>query len=336
MTNYPENDYRSYLQHHGILGMRWGVRRFQNKDGSLTSKGKQRYNGKSRSKDEEGVTKRKGLTDKQKRAIMIGAGVLGVSLAAYGTYRIAKAGGFDSLLQKAKGAKAGDAGDILNQSLKNVDAAKTSPVLQITEHAKEISQQTGLPLKDKFYSSVEDELRANPGYDRSKEEWKNSCGHACMNWCLRKIGLDTEALPMKFDETGGLSFGELKAYIKNTGTGSRASEKFDIAKSVVGRKTSEAYKQAFQDKILESCNRQNGAFGIIKSDYLDGPNHFFAFEINDGKVRFLNPQNPVVSTDRYFKEMEFGLRDTSVEFMRFDDKQFDPKKVKEFAKAYSH
>ena len=32
-----------YLEHHGILGMRWGVRRFQNEDGSLTSAGKKRY-----------------------------------------------------------------------------------------------------------------------------------------------------------------------------------------------------------------------------------------------------------------------------------------------------
>lgn len=31
------------LAHHGILGMKWGVRRYQNKDGSLTSAGKKRY-----------------------------------------------------------------------------------------------------------------------------------------------------------------------------------------------------------------------------------------------------------------------------------------------------
>ena len=31
------------LTHHGIFGMKWGVRRFQNKDGSLTSAGKARY-----------------------------------------------------------------------------------------------------------------------------------------------------------------------------------------------------------------------------------------------------------------------------------------------------
>lgn len=37
---------KSDLQHHGILGMRWGVRRYQNKDGSLTSAGKKRYSAK--------------------------------------------------------------------------------------------------------------------------------------------------------------------------------------------------------------------------------------------------------------------------------------------------
>lgn len=30
------------LMHHGILGMKWGVRRYQNKDGSLTPAGKRR------------------------------------------------------------------------------------------------------------------------------------------------------------------------------------------------------------------------------------------------------------------------------------------------------
>ena len=33
----------SYLAHHGIIGMKWGVRRYQNKDGTLTNAGKKRY-----------------------------------------------------------------------------------------------------------------------------------------------------------------------------------------------------------------------------------------------------------------------------------------------------
>lgn len=36
-SNYNE------LEHHGILGMKWGIRRYQNEDGSLTKAGKKRY-----------------------------------------------------------------------------------------------------------------------------------------------------------------------------------------------------------------------------------------------------------------------------------------------------
>ena len=32
-----------YLEHHGVKGQKWGIRRYQNEDGTLTDEGKKRY-----------------------------------------------------------------------------------------------------------------------------------------------------------------------------------------------------------------------------------------------------------------------------------------------------
>ena len=40
---YFDDDGEDCLAHHGIKGMKWGVRRYQNEDGSLTNAGKNRY-----------------------------------------------------------------------------------------------------------------------------------------------------------------------------------------------------------------------------------------------------------------------------------------------------
>lgn len=49
-----------FLMHHGIKGMKWGVRRYQNADGSLTAAGRKRYNAQvSRAKLKEARRKEK-------------------------------------------------------------------------------------------------------------------------------------------------------------------------------------------------------------------------------------------------------------------------------------
>lgn len=55
----------SDLAHHGILGQKWGIRRFQNKDGSLTNKGKSRY-----SKGKEIASEHSKLEDKEYQRLL--------------------------------------------------------------------------------------------------------------------------------------------------------------------------------------------------------------------------------------------------------------------------
>lgn len=73
-----EDQYYSNLElyHHGVKGMKWGVRRYTNSGGSLTTEGK----------------KHKGLTDKQKTALKVTGAVLGTAalagVTAYGASKI--------------------------------------------------------------------------------------------------------------------------------------------------------------------------------------------------------------------------------------------------------
>lgn len=64
MWQYNYNTYPDELYHYGILGMKWGVRRYQNKDGSLTNAGRHHYYGdasvaRAHSKYQEAVDNRK-------------------------------------------------------------------------------------------------------------------------------------------------------------------------------------------------------------------------------------------------------------------------------------
>ena len=86
----------SELYHHGILGMKWGIRRFQNEDGSYTSAGKKRRSldlvKNPFKKRGSGSEKNSGLqlTDKQKKALKIGAAIAGAALVTYGAYKLSE------------------------------------------------------------------------------------------------------------------------------------------------------------------------------------------------------------------------------------------------------
>lgn len=92
---------KNYLVHHGILGQKWGSRNgppypLGSSDHSASEKKAGWRKSLDKKSDNSDSSKRKGLTDKQKRIaknVAIGAGItVGALLLAYGGYKIYKSG----------------------------------------------------------------------------------------------------------------------------------------------------------------------------------------------------------------------------------------------------
>lgn len=92
--------YSAELYHHGIKGQKWGLRRFQQENGTLTSAGRERYadaiakSAANANGNSSGSSQRK---EKLKRIAKAAAIAAGTAAVAYGTYKLAKSGALSNV-----------------------------------------------------------------------------------------------------------------------------------------------------------------------------------------------------------------------------------------------
>lgn len=112
---YSDMEIGEYLAHHGIKGQKWGIRRFQNKDGSFTEEGKKRYGINSK-----GVMSKEGMAQYDKdRKIDKTKKVVGITAAvAAGT---AIVGGLLVAHHTKKASAATTAYDLASQKVTDLD-----------------------------------------------------------------------------------------------------------------------------------------------------------------------------------------------------------------------
>lgn len=92
MEHLPSYKDDLYLAHHGIKGQKWGIRRYQNKDGTYTPAGKNHRmkDGSRKSISEQSLS----FVKKHKKALAVGATTVASGLAIYGAYSLYKEAGY--------------------------------------------------------------------------------------------------------------------------------------------------------------------------------------------------------------------------------------------------
>ena len=138
--------YRDILEHHGIKGMHWGIRRYRNEDGSLTNAGKERYADSS----DKNITKKQKSSSQlsTEKKVAIGAAVaasvyLGTTLTA--KHLVVKEGKkkYDNLMKQAMSVPLGG----FTPLQRHMNYSRRNQLMQEATKALEDSKQTAKKME---------------------------------------------------------------------------------------------------------------------------------------------------------------------------------------------
>lgn len=298
---YIRQAYPNELYHHGIKGQKWGVRRFQNPDGSLTPEGKKRYS--------KSDGKMKGITE------------VAIYLAIVGVMNAPLAIGVAVGKAKKKGAE-----KFVTECDKERAEATTD-------------KKTGLKVKSKELPEKEDVKRVNPQYGVDKYDVESTgatsnCVNCTMALEMRKRGYEVQA---KIRTSGRDGFAEGKKYF-NAKTVTVVKEpkysKDDMDEYIrFYNKTEKLARRGVNkeiaDKTIASIKQSQpvGARGQICVMWNRNSGHSMMYDVTTNGVRLLDGQTGKIFNEKEAKNLL--MRTCTAEYQRFDNCKVNYKTIKE-------
>ena len=148
--------YSDELYHHGIKGQKWGIRRYQNEDGTLTAAGKERYgNGEGKRSAASFFRTSSGsnnTNDKFKKAVKYAGVAAALGLTAYAAVKLHQSGALNDFIedQKARSGMIKDAAKVRRMNYEELDAlaAKLNKQNEVMRLTRESLTSSGDPAKD--------------------------------------------------------------------------------------------------------------------------------------------------------------------------------------------
>ena len=152
----------NYLAHHGILGQKWGIRKYQNKDGTLTAEGRAHY-GLIRQKAVEGdkiSAKSKGFVDEEKKQLGIKSVDEDTDIIPKGTTFTRITSGDDTLDNDRKYVS------LLKDDTREYESLWEFLPMEDTSSAKTVEYETTGEIKVATYKKTREELASFVGEDK--------------------------------------------------------------------------------------------------------------------------------------------------------------------------
>lgn len=313
--------YQPELYHHGIKGQKWGVRRFQNYDGTRTKAGKE--------KSKKKLTPEEEYKQKWNHGDSLGANLAAATAMAVGGAAATVLGSttVGPVLALAMGKEIPGMAVALG---KGIAADHRMKKLKTDD-------KLGLKLKDPSKEwTVEQDLKAtNPEYNKFSKLDRgatHNCMLSSMTFDLRRRGYDVRAnraiTGWQTEDVQhwypGFKAKETNFYSKMPKT---REEYLELRKSEPKTKKD---LDEYTDKCIANLSKEKkGARGLVLVTWSGGVSgHAMAYEVHDDGPHLYDPQ-----VGKEYKDIRKIARNTtSFEIGRLDNLQPDPNTIKEVTK----